>query len=183
MGSKKSTKPDYQEVVGLFLWVDWMKRLLFAVFVLLAAAVPANAAGTLTGCTAQTDWADVGNGNWACTVTWVDDTSGTTGTILVPPKLYGTWAAVGVTDPGATAPTDNYDIVVSSTVSGHWAALDVFDGNLLNRDSSATEKATWSYAPFPAYGSLTFTLSGNAVNNATGTLTIILSDGDSAVVQ
>lgn len=158
-----------------------MKKLIIAILIFIPCIV--HAAGTLTGCSSATDWADIGNGNWACTVTWVDDTNGTTGTIIVPPKLYGTWAGAGITDPGSTAPTDNYDIIVSSTVSNHWSALDIFDGNLLNRDTSTTEKATWSYAPFPVYGPLTFTLSGNAVNNATGTLTLILSDGDSKVAH
>lgn len=151
-----------------------MKRLAIVFVLILALCANAGAAGTMTGCAAS-DWVDIGNENWACTLSWTDDTNGTTGTIYVPASLYGLWAGAAITDPGSTAPTDNYDIVISSTVSSRWTGLDILDGNLLNRDASTTEKSTWSMAPFPIYGNLTFTLSGNAVNNATGTLTLILA--------
>lgn len=152
-----------------------MKKLLITIIAVLATVTAAGAAGTMTGGAAG-DWADIGHGQWAITISWLDDTAGTTGTIYVPAKLYGLWAGAGITDPGTTAPTDNYDISVTSAVTSRWAGLDIFDGNLLNRDTATTEKSTWSFAPFPVYGPLTFTLSGNAVNNATGTLTIILSE-------
>lgn len=152
-----------------------MRRIVLAVLFVVCIAVNSFAAGTMTG-GAASDWVDIGNGQWAVTVSWTDDTAGTTGTIYVPAALYGLWAGCIITDPGSTAPTDNYDIVVSSSITSRWAALDIFDGNALNRDSAMTEKSTWSMAPMPLYGTLTFTLSGNAVNGATGTVTIILSE-------
>jgi hypothetical protein len=154
-----------------------VKAFVYFFAIMIAFCSIADAAGTMTGGAANT-WVDIGNGNYAITVSWVDDTAGTTGTIYVPASMYGMWAGVAITDPGTTAPTALYDIVLSSTVSSRWASLDIFDGNLMNRSATVTEKATWSMAPFPLYGPITFTLSGNAVNNATGTLTLILTGYD-----
>lgn len=90
--------------------------------------------------------------------------------------IQGYHLDAGETDPGATAPTDNYDI----TVTDEWG-LDLFGGALLNRDTSATEIKRPVVDSVPLYGSapipgqLTVTISGNSVNAATGKLILHLS--------
>ena len=146
-----------------------MKRILIltAAFTLLFVQ-SVFGAGAMTG--GADPWVPIGDtGIYYKTVTFTDDTTGTTGTITMGTNiaLFGAWIYCATTDPGTTAPTDNYDIVVSKA-----NGVDVFGGNLMNRDTANTETA------FPASGyevldgNLTFTLSNNAVNNATGTLTI-----------
>jgi hypothetical protein len=79
-----------------------------------------------------------------------------------------------VTDPGATAPTDNYDITILDQY-----AVDVSGGELANRDTANTEQVV------PAVGAgvggrtldggaMTVTVSGNAVNSATGRIILFL---------
>lgn len=83
-----------------------------------------------------------------------------------------------VTNPGSTAPTDNYDITLGDPSD---SALDTLAGSLANRDTTNTEQAlpVVSGAVVPVYlnGTYTFGLSGNAVNSATGTVVFYLLDG------
>jgi hypothetical protein len=77
------------------------------------------------------------------------------------------------TNPGTTAPTDNYDITLVST-----GGIDIGCAKLMNRDETNTERVSVSSATlvYPmVIDSFTFTLSGNAVNGATGTLKLIFS--------
>ena len=76
---------------------------------------------------------------------------------------------MGVTDPGATAPTDNYDITIVDEYGS-----DIFGATLTNRDTTNTEEATpliggTSYGSRLVTGDLTFTLTNNSVNEAVGT--------------
>ena len=99
-------------------------------------------------------------------VQWVSDSSG-----VVRGWLEGAFGAFDCieTRPGQAAPTDNYDIVLNR---GDTNGADMMGGNLANRDTSTTEEA------YPATGTpildtnIFFSLSGNSVNNATGTVTI-----------
>jgi hypothetical protein len=45
------------------------------------------------------------------------------------------WLVLVVTDPGSTAPTDNYDLTLISALGGH----DVLGGALNDRDTTTTE--------------------------------------------
>jgi len=69
------------------------------------------------------------------------------------------------TNPGAVAPTDNYDIVVNNEDS-----LDIFGGALANRDSTNTEWTmpllNGNYTGVPVDGQLTIQTSNNSVNSA-----------------
>lgn len=71
------------------------------------------------------------------------------------------------TDPGATAPTDNYDITVENA-NGH----DVLEGVGANRDTTNSERVgvvfsgTSLHPPVAADDVLTFKLANNAVNSA-----------------
>jgi hypothetical protein len=79
-----------------------------------------------------------------------------------------------ITDPGATAPTDDYDIVLNDKYGA-----DVMGGALIDRDTTATEHA------LPIIGSasagalvidtLQLSISGNSVNSATGTVTVLIA--------
>lgn len=76
--------------------------------------------------------------------------------------VWGTLLALG-TNPGATAPTDNYDITLVDT-----DGADRFDSVGLNRDTSSTERVAITGAPWVAQGeTATLTITNNAVNSAT----------------
>lgn len=77
------------------------------------------------------------------------------------------------TDPGSTAPQDNYDITLTDQYG-----LDIMGGALDNRDTANTEfiqpynTVQTSYIEMPVHGSLTLAISGNNVNGATGKVVI-----------
>jgi hypothetical protein len=75
-----------------------------------------------------------------------------------------------VTNPGSTAPTDNYDIACGDPSD---TALDVFGGALANRDTANTEQVypVVAGATMPVYASTcTLAITGNLVNSATGAI-------------
>lgn len=78
---------------------------------------------------------------------------------------------LGVTNPGTTAPQDNYDITLADDDS-----CDVFGAELTNRDTAVSEQAMPKIGSY--YGEryvnsvLTMALAGNNVNSATGTLKV-----------
>lgn len=80
-----------------------------------------------------------------------------------------------VTNPGATAPTDNWDFVINDA-----GGVDVLGGAGANRDTTNTEQIypTISGATVPVWceGSHTLAISGNSVNSAVGTITIYVKD-------
>jgi hypothetical protein len=71
-----------------------------------------------------------------CTV-YVKWTSATGGTVSqkISELLSGKIVEL-ITNPGATAPTDNYDITLVSALSGH----DLLEGNGADRDTANTEQ-------------------------------------------
>jgi hypothetical protein len=100
------------------------------------------------------------------TFTWTDDTNGTTCTLTRDANETG-WVYMADTDPGATAPTDNYDFALADAVGSDLDPSDL----LLNRDEANTERVNLTQ---PYVGTITATLSGNSVNNATGVLRLWL---------
>lgn len=72
-----------------------------------------------------------------------------------------------VTDPGSTAPTDNYDITIEDS-----DGVDVLGGAGANRDAANTERVMPLYGttphPCPINGKLTIKIANNAVNGAKG---------------
>lgn len=85
---------------------------------------------------------------------------------IVP--LVGWSCYMAVTDPGATAPTDDYDIVLNDEYGA-----DIFGTAINDRDTTSTEQAfpivaTGTYRSRLVTGNLTFGLSNNAVNSAVG---------------
>lgn len=92
--------------------------------------------------------------------------------------LYGTCVKI-VTNPGSTAPTANYDMVINDPE----ATVDALAGALANRHTSNTEQVYPTIAGSPGTvsavspfltGTYTFSLSNNSVNSATGKVVIYL---------
>ncbi len=75
------------------------------------------------------------------------------------------------TDPGSTAPTDNYDVYLKDG-----AGVDVMGGSAENRDTANSEITqpliNGNYSGLPVVGTLTLSISGNSVNSATGKVSI-----------
>lgn len=69
-------------------------------------------------------------------VAWTSDDAA--GTFTATTKLISGALLVGITDPGATAPTDDYDVTIKDD-----EGLDVLsntDDNLMNRDTANSER-------------------------------------------
>lgn len=100
------------------------------------------------------------------TITWVADAAAATvpSTDITGGKVYGVLQRI-VTNPGVPAPTDNYDITITDS-----DGLDVLGGVGANRDTANTEEAEIVQTSFQRIVAdvLTFNLSGNSVNSATG---------------
>lgn len=77
------------------------------------------------------------------------------------------------TDPGSTAPTDNYDITLTDQYG-----LDIMGGSLANRDTTDTEQAAPLIGSFAGCrtvtSAFTINISGNSVNSATGTVIVYI---------
>ena len=109
------------------------------------------------------------------TVSWVGGTVGDAGTVpaTVLPAFQG-WVFQFITDPGATAPTTLYDIILPDA-----DGLDVAGATLMNRSATVTERAmpliaTSTYGAWWVDSALTFTLTNNSVASSSGTLKIYI---------
>ena len=102
-------------------------------------------------------------------IAWTSHTDGA-GTVAIP-NLYG-WLVRVVTNPGATAPTDDYDITLIDE-----DGLDSAQSLLLNRDTANTEAvntfATGAPTPILLCGTYTFTLA-NAGSQKEGVCVLYL---------
>lgn len=101
------------------------------------------------------------------TVTCTADAAAATFPNTVLPTIEGRLLAL-VTDPGTTAPQDNYDVAVTDQYGA-----DVLQGVGANRDTANTEKVAVVYSgtalhpPVDDGDVLTLAISGNNVNSAT----------------
>lgn len=84
---------------------------------------------------------------------------GTVSDIVIPVNIDGLLYEVE-TDPGSTAPQDNYDLTLTS------GGLDVMGGVLANRDTANTEREKPASGTVAINGNLTLTTTGNNVNAA-----------------
>lgn len=102
-------------------------------------------------------------------IDWVADAANATVPATALPAFEGRLLAL-VTNPGATAPTDNYDITLVSGIGD-----DRLQGVGANRDTANTESAPVVYSGSTVHPwvdadeTMTFTLANNAVNSALGT--------------
>jgi len=108
------------------------------------------------------------------TLSWVASVDAATvpsTTITAATYGIGGWYLYSAeTNPGTT-PTDNYDITITDA-----DGVDIAGGLLLDRDTSTTELVNLGATLFGrsiVRGNLTFALSGNSVNSATGTCILI----------
>lgn len=110
------------------------------------------------------------------TVSFVGDAANGTVPVLSIP-LYGYLLKV-VTNPGSTAPTDNWDIALQDPAD---SALDAAAGKLVDRDTTTTEQVypvvSGAVTPIFLAGTYGLAVTGNSVNSATGDIILYLVDG------
>lgn len=84
--------------------------------------------------------------------------------------LKGMFLYMVETNPGSTAPTDNYDIVLNNAGS-----VDLMAGAMANRDTANTEIAFPTSATPSVDTAITMVLTNQSVNSATGTVKMYFS--------
>lgn len=156
-----------------------MKRLILAILVGLCMVSPSllyAAAGSSTT-TSSKIMVDNKVQRVIVTIAWTGGTgvdAGTIPNVTITPATYGVegWYLYSVeTNPGAVAPTDNYDLVINDA-----DGKDIAGGLLANRDLTNTELVLAGLGGFGfpiVRGPLTLVLSGNSVESSTGTIIII----------
>jgi len=104
------------------------------------------------------------------TISWNGDAAdGTIPETLIPGTGVLGWYLYTVeTIPGGTAPTNGYGITIRNS-----HGIDLMDGNVANRSASAAQLVNAGAGAFGyplVAGDLTFAISGNSVQNSTGTV-------------
>lgn len=154
-----------------------MKRLsILAILLVLLMPAMAFSVGTGTYTTSYNPDQATNYKHKVLTVSITDDTAGTT-VALAENDVLGYLLCSMETNPGSTAPTDDYDIVVNTA-----GGADLLGGAGANRDTANTEIAyptvdatTGQKACVPINGALSLVLSGNSVNNATTVIKLFLT--------
>lgn len=129
----------------------------------------AYGAGSSATASAPVDMEDAWNNIFHRKVDWVADNAN--GTVPTATMTIDGYLMLCETSPGTTAPTTNYDITLVNS-----AGVDVMEGELANRSAVATERTSWSVRYVS--GNVTFTLTNNSVNSATGTLDCLVYKED-----
>ncbi len=150
-----------------------MKRLFLALLLVLLLATSSFAVGTVA-ITYSNIFVDNQRTRTILTISWVADAAAATvPSTTIPYQVANRYNVMGwylysaETNPGSMAPTDNYDIVINDADS-----VDISGGLLANRDTANSEIVnigTSSHGYPVVRGDLTFVLSNNSVNSATGT--------------
>lgn len=147
------------------------------ILALLALLIPSVlfAAGTVTQ---RLD--GIGRDMWKLTFTCTGDSSdgsfpATDISATNMAYLEGKYLVKVTTNPGTTAPTDNYDITITDA-----NGVDIMGGTLANRDTSNSEEALpyiggVAYGPTPIPGTLTLNITNNSVNSAGIVVELIFS--------
>jgi|GEM_PF-1556299 len=158
-----------------------MKRLAAVLAVLIAASfyAPAFAAESFTVTAVADVESDVGSG-WAKSfqvikAAWTAAADGSKANATIP-AVKGRLLMI-VTDPGATAPADNYDLTILDQYG-----VDVAGGTLANRDTANSEAVqplagtlAWSYGR-PIKGPLTVTFTAQANANCDGEIYLFVAE-------
>ncbi len=148
-----------------------MKKLFLSLMLLAVLMLPVQSwgVGTVTQTIGYT------HNFYTITYSWTADAAD--GSV---PATASTWPISGyivkvITNPGATAPTDNYDITLTNS-----DGIDVVHGALANRDTSTSEEIVpvpsdnvTIYGGSAVAGVITLNITNNSVNSATGTVTVI----------
>jgi len=113
------------------------------------------------------------------TFAWTADASdgsvpSTTTTATITAEISGYDIVEVRTNPGTTAPTASYDIVLNDT-----DGIDLMGGSLANRSETASERAiplmtTGVYGTTTIDSTVAMVLTGNSVHSATGTVKLFL---------
>ncbi|MGE0363365.1 MAG: hypothetical protein AB7R67_21815 [Vicinamibacterales bacterium] len=149
-----------------------MRRATAILVALVALAAPLSAAGTVT----QTHYR-TGNVRKVVFAVTGDAANGTVPATAISVPLEGRLIQL-ITDPGATGPTDNYDITI---VDGN--GLDVLQGAGANRDTANTEAVAIVFSGTSVHpvvdetDTLTLTIANTSVNSATITITLVYALG------
>jgi len=151
-----------------------MKRILLSLaLMLLLLPGTASAVGTLEDTVYH-----VAGDLYVMRLTWTAGAGGVFDDATTSSVISGLVGVV-VTNPGSTAPTDNYDIYLYD-VDG----VDFMGGTLANRDTAETEQvlpkvhADGTYTIFgsrPVYGKVLVRVSNNSVVSATGVIRIFFT--------
>jgi len=165
---------EERKLLGPSFFTTMKNKLLTAALLIVLLALPAFAVGTVTQAIVQNQ------SGYVLTFTWTADASNGSvpnATTSVADSLVfkGLYLSYVETNPGATAPTDNYDITVLAA-----SGVDLMGGALANRDTSNTEIAFPATASRLVDGALTFTLSNNSVNSAVGTVKLYFTRSPTA---
>lgn len=148
------------------------RAVLLVVAALLALTAPLGAAGTVTQTHART-----GNIRKVVFAVTGDVANGTVPATAISVPIEGRLIQL-ITDPGATGPTDNYDITI---VDGN--GLDVLQGVGANRDTANTEAVAIVFSGtsinpvVDETDTLTLTIANTIVNSATITITLVYALG------
>jgi len=142
------------------------RRFILLIALLAGLALPAAASAPMVGTVTFTcPGTSKQGGVWKCTWAWTSDASGNVSgnTKQLP---YGYVIRVE-TDPGSTAPTDNYDVTLLDT-----GGIDIIQGVGADRDTANTETTNFS-SPLWHDGSRVVDLTiANAGNAKVGVLTL-----------
>jgi hypothetical protein len=109
------------------------------------------------------------------TIDWTaDDADGSVPDLAV---VLNGYLIKAITNPGATAPTDNYDVTLEDPADN---ALDAAGGQLGNRDTANTEQVypvvtSGALSPVLLLGTYNVAVGGNSVNSATGRLILFIA--------
>lgn len=162
-----------------------MKKIIIAL--ILAVLLPASAwgAGTCTPSFTRIynseGWTGLAVLTYTCTADAAAATFPSTSTdtadsdgVYFTDKIKGYHIVEVRTNPGTTAPTDNYDIVINDH-----NGIDLMGGQLANRDTTTSEAAYPAIAagipwPRPIDGAITPVITGNNVNSAVTVIKIFL---------
>ena len=151
-----------------------MKKLIAVMLVLLLASIAVADDGTVT---VKSD--SVNDGFEIVVFTWIANTGGvvpttSTGTTWPDPRMQkGGCIAKVNTNPGSTAPTDNYDITLTDA-----DGVDLMGGELVDRDTANSEAAVpkidTTFGCNVVTGPFIMTITNQSVNAATGTLSVYI---------
>lgn len=151
-----------------------MKKILFLLAVLIFLIAP------LSVYASQTLDIDAKSGNATLTFTWTGAAAGgavpnETTTTEITKAIKGMYITEVRTNPGATAPTTLYDIVLNDA-----DGIDLMGGTLADRSATVSERAipalsTGVYGATMITSTLTMVITNQAVNSATGTVKVYLS--------
>ena len=147
-----------------------MKSIIFKVLVAFAlmCPAPAFAAGSVTQSLAH-----VSSGIFMLTFSWTGDAVNGTVPATTSASAIDGFVFMVATNPGSTAPTDNYGITLTDS-----DGIDISGGELADRDTANSEDAPMESdsnvlqnGRFVA-GHLILTITGQSVVSATGTVTV-----------